>query len=61
MLEIRSQVRTLVIPNATYSNFLNYKLLIYSGTNSKNWTQNNRMVPNRKRSMSRLYIVTLII
>ena len=32
-----------------------------SGSNSKNWTWNNRLVPNRKRSMSRLYIVTLLI
>ena len=32
-----------------------------SGSNSQNWTQNNRLVPNRKRSMSRLYIVTLLI
>ena len=28
---------------------------------SVNWTWNNRLVPNRKRSMSRLYIVTLLI
>ena len=26
-----------------------------------NWTWNNRLVPNRERSMSRLYIVTLLI
>ena len=26
-----------------------------------NWTWNNRLVPNRKRSSSRLYIVTLLI
>ena len=26
-----------------------------------NWTWNNRLVPNRKRSTSRLYIVTLLI
>ena len=32
-----------------------------SGSNSSNWTWNNRLVPNRKRSTSRLYIVTLII
>ena len=32
-----------------------------SGSNSWNWTWNNRLVPNRKRSMSRLYIVTLLI
>ena len=28
---------------------------------NKNWTWNNRLVPNRKRSTSRLYIVTLLI
>ena len=27
----------------------------------QNWTWNNRLVPNRKRSTSRLYIVTLLI
>ena len=27
----------------------------------KNWAWNNRMIPNRKRSTSRLYIVTLLI
>ena len=27
----------------------------------QNWTWNNRLVPNRERSMSRLYIVTLLI
>ena len=27
----------------------------------KNWTWNNRLVPNRKRSILRLYIVTLLI
>ena len=32
-----------------------------SGSNSLNWTWNKRLVPNRKRSTSRLYIVTLLI
>ena len=32
-----------------------------SGSNSWNWTWNNRLVPNRKRSTSRLYVVTLLI
>ena len=32
-----------------------------SGSNSQNWIGNNRFVPNRKRSTSRLYIVTLLI
>ena len=37
------------------------KSICRSGSNSYNWTWNNRLVPNRKRSMSRLYIVTLLI
>ena len=32
-----------------------------SGSNSLNWAWNNRLVPNSKRSTSRLYIVTLLI
>ena len=32
-----------------------------SGSNSSNWTWKNRLVPNRNRSTSRLYIVTLLI
>ena len=32
-----------------------------SGSNSWNWTWTNRLVPNRKRSASRLYIVTMLI
>ena len=32
-----------------------------SGSNSENWTWNKRLVPNRKKSTSRLYIVTLLI
>ena len=37
------------------------KSLCRSGSNSQNRTWNNRLVPNRKRSTSRLYIVTLLI
>ena len=37
------------------------KSVCRSGSNSSNWTWNNRLVPNRKRSTSRLYIVTLFI
>ena len=37
------------------------KFVCRSGSNSENWTWNNRLVPNRKRGMSRLYIVTLFI
>ena len=36
------------------------KPICRSGSNSWNWTWNNRLVPNRKRSTSRLYIVTLL-
>ena len=32
-----------------------------SGSNSQNQTWNKRLVPNRERSTSRLYIVTLLI
>ena len=32
-----------------------------SGSNSQNWTWNNRLVPNRKRSTSKVYIVTVLI
>ena len=37
---------------------------LYAGQETKvrtNWTWNNRLVPNRERSTSRLYIVTLLI
>ena len=37
------------------------KSVCRSGSNSENWTWNNRLVPNRKRCTSRLYIVTLLI
>ena len=37
------------------------KLVCRSGSNSWNWPWNNRLVPNRKRSMSRLYVVTMLI
>ena len=37
------------------------KSVCTSGSNSENWTWNYRLVPNRKRSTSRLYIVTLLI
>ena len=32
-----------------------------SGSDSYNWTWKNRLVPNRKRSTSKMYIVTLLI
>ena len=37
------------------------KPICRSGSNSQNWTWNNRLVPNRERSTSRLYIITLLI
>ena len=37
------------------------KYVCGSRSNSWNWTWNNRLVPNKERSMSRLYIVTLLI
>ena len=37
------------------------KSVCRSRSNSQNWTWKNRLVPKRKRSTSRLYIVTLLI
>ena len=37
------------------------KSVCRSRSNSKNWTWNNRLVPNWERRTSRLYIVTLLI
>ena len=37
------------------------KSVYRSGSNSYNWTWNNKLVPNRESSMSKLYIVTLLI
>ena len=37
------------------------KPICKSGSSSSNWTWNNRLVPNKKRSTSRLYTVTLLI
>ena len=37
------------------------KVVYRSGNNSQNWAWNNRLVPDEKRSTSRLYIVTLLI
>ena len=37
------------------------KPICRSESSSYNWTWNNKLVPNRKRNISRLYIVTLLI
>ena len=37
------------------------KSLCRSRNNSLNWAWNNRLVPNRERTTSRLYIVTVLI
>jgi len=37
------------------------KSVCRSRSNSFNWTWNNRLVPNRERTTSRLYIVTVLI
>ena len=37
------------------------KPVFRSRNNTQNWTWNNRLVPDRKRNTSRLYIVTLLI
>ena len=47
--------------NARPPNLPPERLLCRSSSNSQNRTWNNRLVPNRERSTSRLYIVTLLI
>ena len=47
--------------NSRPSNLHLEKSMCRSGSNSWNRTWNNRLVPNWERSMSRLYIVTLLI
>ena len=47
--------------NSRPSNLPHEKCVRRSGSNNYNWTWNSRLVPNRKRSLSRLYIVTLLI
>ena len=37
------------------------KPICRSGSTSSNWTWNNRLIPNKERSTSRLHIVTLLI
>ena len=37
------------------------KSVCRSGSNSQNWTWNNRLISNKERGTSRLYIVTLLI
>ena len=47
----------------TYFCFIDYAKAFDCVDHNKlwNWTWNNRLVPNRERSTSRLYIVTLLI
>ena len=47
--------------NSRPPDLLAEKSVCRSRNNSYYWTWNNRLVPNRKRSASRLYIVTLLI
>ena len=49
---------TLDSTNEKFSIFFFLNLALSNGFH---WTWNHRLVPNRKRSMSRLYIVTLLI
>ena len=46
--------------NTRPSHLPSKKSVCRSRSNSENWTRNSRLVPNQERSMSRLYIVTLI-
>ena len=45
----------------TRDQIVNICWIIKKAREFQNWTWNNRLVPNRKRSISRLYIVTLLI
>ena len=47
--------------NTKLPNLPSEKSVCRSKSNSYNWTWKNRLVPNQERSMSRLYIVTLLI
>ena len=47
--------------NTRHPDLLLEKPICRSGTNSANWTWNNRLIPNWETSMSRLYSVTLLI
>ena len=44
-----------------YCKVISLQLMKINGKKKKNWTWNNRLVPNQERSTSRLYIVTLLI
>ena len=47
--------------NTRSPDLLPEKSVCKSGSNSYSWTWNNRLVSNQERSMSRLYIATLLI
>ena len=47
--------------NRYFGCFQLFELIIRVVLNIQNWTWNNRLFPNMKRSRSRLYIVTLLI
>ena len=53
--KLRKILKELGIPDHLTCLFRN----VYAGQEATSW--NNRLVPNRKRSTSRLYIVTLLI
>ena len=50
-----------LLPGSSPSPSLTLIIIIEIYMQVKNWTWNNTLVPNRERSMSRLYIVTLFI
>ena len=52
---------TCLLSNSYMQVIYRKQLICRSGSNSENWTWNNRLVPNRKKRTSRLYIVTLFI
>ena len=60
--QIRDQIASIcwIIEKATDFQ-KNISLCFIDYARAFDWTWNNRLVPNRKRSMSRLYTVTLLI
>ena len=61
LLKSEASIQELCSHNTRPADLPLEKSVCRSGSNSWNWTWNNRLVPNRKRSTSRLYIVTLLI
>ena len=60
LLQCHSKKALILLHSAFFIGQLSHPYLT-TGKTIANWTWRNRLVPNRKRSTSRLYIVTLLI